>query len=92
MDDFYGTEAAIRMVCVSYNLMSLFRQVTHQTPKQPKLSTLRFNCFAVGSWIVKDGRNEKLKMSVPLQRRQWFQGLFDKVAEMEMPYSIQNST
>jgi hypothetical protein len=30
MDSFYGTEAAIRMVCVSYNLMSLFRQVTHQ--------------------------------------------------------------
>jgi hypothetical protein len=92
MDSFYGTEAAIRMVCVSYNLMSLFRQVTHQTPKQPKLSTLRFNCFAVGSWIVKDGRNQKLKMSVPLERRQWFQGLFDKVAKMELPFSLQNST
>jgi IS4 transposase len=25
MDNFWATEAAIRMVCVAYNLMSLFR-------------------------------------------------------------------
>lgn len=92
MDSFYATEAAIRMVCMSYNLMSLFRQVTHQTPIQPKLTTLRFNCFAVGSWVIKDGRKEKLKMSVPNERRKWYQGLFDKISDMQLPLSLQNST
>ncbi len=91
MDSFFATEAAIRMVCVSYNLMSLFRQAIHQTPVQPTLSTLRFNCFAVGSWIVKDGRNKVLKMSIPQKRRQWYDGLFGKLENLTLPISL-NST
>ena len=91
MDSFYATEAAIKMVCISYNLMSLFRQVTHQTPIQPKLPTLRFNCFAVGSWIVKRGNSTILKLSVPLKRRQWYDGLFSNIDKMKSPYSLNTS-
>jgi hypothetical protein len=36
MDDFCATETAIRFVMVFYNLMSLFRQLTHQKQDQPK--------------------------------------------------------
>jgi hypothetical protein len=88
MDSFYATEAVIKMVCVSYNLMSLFRQVTHQNQARPRLPTLRFNCFAVGSWIVKKGNATVLKLSVPLKRRQWYDGLFDKIRNTVFPISL----
>ena len=89
MDDFYATEAAMRMVMVAYNLMSLYRQVTRQTRPQPTLATLRFNCFAVGSWIVRSGNRHILKMSVPLKRRQWFDGLFSAIMQNQFPLSLQ---
>jgi hypothetical protein len=88
MDSFYATEAAIKMVCVAYNFMSLFRQVTHRNQAQPRLPTLRFNCFAVGSWIVKDGNSKVLKMSVPTKRRQWYDGLFDLIKKTTFPVSL----
>jgi hypothetical protein len=88
MGDFVATESAMRFVMVAYNLMSLFRQLTAQTRPQPKLPTLRFNCFAVGSWIEQTGKITKLKMSVPLKRRQWYQGLFAKIDLASMPFSL----
>lgn len=89
MDSFYATEAAMRMVMIAYNLMSLYRLFTQQTPVQPRLHTLRFNCFAVGSWIVKQGNKNILKMSVPLKRRQWFDGLFENIKRSALPLSLQ---
>jgi hypothetical protein len=89
MDNFYATEASMRMVMIAYNLMSLFRQVTHQNQAQPKLSTLRFNCFAVGSWLVKEGNKLILKMAVPLKRRKWYEGLFSSIRSISMPISLQ---
>ena len=88
MDKFTATEAAMRMVMIAYNLMSLFRQLTHKNQAQPRLPTLRFNCFAVGSWIAKEGNSRVLKMSVPLKRRQWYDGLFSAVNNIELPLSL----
>lgn len=88
MDDFCATETAMRLVMVAYNLMSLFRQLTLQTRPQPKLSTLRFNCFAVGSWIVEQADGKVLKMSVPLKRRQWYDGLFAYIENTKLPLSL----
>src|SRR2546429_9168764 len=34
-------------------------------------ATLRFNCFAVGSWVDNNAQGMLLKLSVPLKRRQW---------------------
>ena len=84
MDDFCATETAMRFVMVAYNLMSLFRQVTLQKQPGSTLSTLRFNCFAVGSWI--EGR--VLKMSVPLKRRQWYDSLFSFIENTTLPLSL----
>jgi len=88
MDDFCATETAMRFVMVAYNLMSLFRQLTLQTQPQPKLSTLRFNCFAVGSWIEKKADTMTLKMSVPLKRRQWYDSLFSFIENTKLPLSL----
>lgn len=89
MDSFYATEAAMRMVMVAYNLMSLYRIFSQQTIVHQRLATLRFNCFAVGSWIVKNGNNRILKMAVPLKRRQWFDGLFENIRRTQLPLSLQ---
>lgn len=84
MDDFCATETAMRFVMVAYNLMSLFRLLTLQKSPSHTLATLRFNCFAVGSWI----QNGVLKMSVPLKRRQWYDSLFAYIENETMPLSL----
>jgi len=86
--EFFATEAAFRMVMIAYNLVSLFRQCILQSPVQQRLSTIRFNCFTVGSWIVKEGNSRVLKMSLKMKRREWMDGLFRKTTEFSMPRSF----
>lgn len=88
MKSFYGTEAALNMVMLAYNLMSLFRQVILQEKTQPKLSTLRYRLFAIGGYMVKEGNNRILKLSLAMKRREWFLGLWDKTAQFSMPVSF----
>jgi len=80
MKSFYGTEAALNMVMLAYNLMSLFRQVILQEKTQPKLSTLRYRLFAIGGYMVKEGNNRILKLSLAMKRREWFLGLWNKTS------------
>src|SRR6266498_453140 len=88
MDNFCATQTAMRFTMMAYNLMSLFRQLTHQKQAQPKLSTLRFNCFAVGSWIDNNAAGMLLKLSVPLKRRQWYDSLFANINNAKLPLSL----
>lgn len=80
LNDFYATEAAIRMVMMAYNLMSLFRLTILQTKVAQRLTTIRLKCFSIGSWLVKNGRKDILKMSVAMKNRAWMDGLFLKVS------------
>ena len=86
LDDFHATEAAFRAVMVAYNLMSLFRQALLQAPKTARLSTMRFQCFALGAWIGKQGRKKVLRISLDAQRRPWFEGLFAKITAFRTPW------
>jgi len=88
MKSFYGTEAALNMVMLAYNLMSLFRQVILQEKTQAKLSTLRYRLFAIGGYMVKEGNNRILKLSLAMKRREWFLGLWDKTLQFSMPVSF----
>jgi hypothetical protein len=78
MNDFYATEMALRMVMVSYNLMALYKITILQSEVSQRLSTIRFNCFSIGSWVVKNGNKRVLKMSVAMEKRKWMDGLFLK--------------
>jgi len=78
---FYATEAAFRCVMLAYNIISLFRQAILKTKTQHKLQTLRFKCFAIGSWVGKKYRKKVLKLSLPQERRTWFDGLFSRIVE-----------
>lgn len=76
MQDFYATESALRMVMIAYNLMSLFRISIMQSKVFQRITTIRLNCFSIGSWVVKNGNKRILKMSVAMQKRSWIDGLF----------------
>lgn len=86
LDRFYGTEAAFRSAMLAYNLMSLFRQALLQAPTAVKLSTMRFQCFALGAWIGGQGRKKVLRISLNARRRQWFEGLFAKIEAFKPPW------
>ena len=86
LDPFYATEAAFRSVMLAYNLMSLFRQALLQAPRAIKLSTMRFQCFALGSWIGREGRKKVLRISLNGKRRAWFEGLFAKIETFRCPW------
>jgi len=88
LNPFYATEAAFRAVLLAYNLMSVFRQALLKAPKAVRLSTMRFQCFALGSWIGRDGRKKVLRISLPWQRRAWFDGLFDRIAALQAPWPV----
>ena len=81
MNEFYATEAAFRCVMVAYNLISAFRQAVLGLKIQPRLQSIRFQCFAIGSWIGKKYRKSVLRISLAQKRRPWFEGLFSKIDE-----------
>lgn len=88
LDDFYGTEAAFRGVMLAYNIMSLFRQAILQAPKAVRLPTTRFECFALGAWIGRQGRQKMLRISLARERRAWFEGLFAKTHGFSPPWLL----
>jgi hypothetical protein len=85
---FYGTEAALSFVMFAYNLMSLFRHFILHSEIQRRLSTLRYNTFAIGSYLVRDGNQVILKMALTLKRRQWFIGLWEKSRAFSFPVTF----
>jgi hypothetical protein len=88
MQDFFATEAALRFVNLAYNIISLFRQVSSEKPKQQRLQTLRLNCYAVGAWMTKRGNSKVLKMAVPIKKRKWMDGIFAQVDKTDFPLSL----
>jgi len=88
MKQFYATEAAMRFVTVAYNLMSLFKHVTTQTTAQQRLHTIRIKCFAVGSWIVKQGNKKILKIALRMEKRPWMDGLLKLSRDVTLPISF----
>lgn len=92
LNDFYATEAAFRMIIMGYNIISLFRQLILKWPAQPRLQTIRFKCFAIGSWIGKKYRKRVLKVSLSVKRRPWFEGLFSKLIDFSPPFRFETNS
>jgi hypothetical protein len=88
IDSFYGTEAALNIVMLAYNLMSLFRQSILGGKVQHKLSTLRYRLFVMGGYMVKEGNRHVLKLSLAMKRREWFLGLWDKTSRFSLPFQF----
>ena len=88
VQDFFATEAALNFVMMGYNLMSLFRQVILKSSTEHQLKTLRYRVFAIGSYIVNNGNEIILKLSLAMKRREWFNGLWNNTQLMSWPFVI----
>lgn len=82
---FWATEAAFRMACFAYNLMSLFRQALLGAAAKHTLSTLRTQCFAIGASLGKAAHKQVLRVGLPQPRREWFTGLFAAAEQIKSP-------
>ena len=77
LKSFDATEAALSWVMMAYNFISLFRQVVLNTKVEQRMKTLRYKIFAIGGYIVKNGNQRFLKLSLAMKRREWFTGLWN---------------
>ncbi len=85
---FWATEAAFRMACWAYNLMSLFRQALLGAASKHTLSTLRTQCFAIGASLGRAGHKQLLRVGLPRPRRDWFTGLFSRAEGITTPFLL----
>lgn len=85
---FYATEATLNLVMMAYNIISLFRQVVLGQKVHQQMKTLRYNVFAIGGYIVKNGHQRILKLSLAMKRREWFTGLWMNTNYINTPLSF----
>jgi len=86
LKDFYATEACLNMAMIAYNLMSLFRQAVIQKDVQNTLSTIRYKVMAIGAYMIKEGNQKILKLSLAMKRRESFRGLWTQSNEFNWPF------
>lgn len=87
--DIAATEAVFRFILLTYNIMALFKQkVMTNSRVQHQLSTIRFQCIAIGSYLVKNGRNKVMKLSAQGRRRHFLEHFFDQVELLKPPFKF----
>ena len=52
---------------------------------------MRFQCIAIGSYLVKSGRKTILKLAAKEKRRQSLEGIFQKISDLSSPFQISNT-
>lgn len=93
MKEFWATEAAMNMVMIAFNLMSLLRHVLLKTSSTKHtsnaihhtLQTLRYKLFAKPAYITTESRKPIINMAVAMQQRTWIRGLWDASKSFEIP-------
>ncbi len=83
--DMDATEFAFRWVLVAYNLMSYIRNAIVVSKVKHTLSTLRYNCIAIGAYLVTSGRQKKLMLAVNGKKRDYIDSLFHKISSFHLP-------
>jgi hypothetical protein len=90
-DDLKSTEAAFRLVLVTYNLMQIFKQAILQPAVNHRLPTIKLQCIALGSYITKTAGRKRLKISAEGKRRHFLEHIFEKVEHFKPPYAFSNA-
>ena len=91
MKSFAATDAAFRFVLLAYNLMTIFKQAMMQPRVNHRLETVKFQCIAIGSYLVSSGRKKVLKLSAEGRRRHFLTHVFKNVEYLKPPYSFSNA-
>lgn len=84
-------EAAFRFVMVAYNIMAAFKQWVMLTQKGKRLATIKFQCIAIGSYLIKSGRKKVLKLSAEGKRRHFLEHFFENLEKLAPPFQFSNA-
>jgi hypothetical protein len=85
---FGAMEAAFRFIMIAYNIMALFRQKIMTSGNAKRLQTIKFQCIAIGSYLVKSGRKKKLKLAAEGKRRHFLEHFFSKLEVLDSPFKF----
>jgi DDE family transposase len=78
LNQFWGTEAALSLATVTYNLTVLFqRHLGWQ--KKVTIQSLRFWLFLTAGALSYPGGQTTIKLAVPQRERAWWQRLWEKI-------------
>jgi len=88
MKSFAATNAAFRFVLLAYNVMTIFKQAMMQPRVNHRLNAVKFQCLAIGSYLISSGRKKILKLSAEGKRRHFLEHIFKNVERLKPPYSI----
>lgn len=91
MHSFAATDAAFRFILLAYNIMNIFKQAMMQPRVNHRLSTIKFQCIAIGSYLVQSGRKKILKLSAQGGRRHFLEHIFKNVSGVNPPYTFSNA-
>lgn len=75
---FWGTEAALALAVLSYNLCVLFQRHLGWM-ERVTAATLRFRLFTTGGIISRTGGRTTIRLSVPPEERDWWRAILEKV-------------
>lgn len=85
LKDFWATEAVMNVICLAYNIISLFRTSLINSKVKHQLKTIRYKFFAIPGVIQERSCRIKLKLALPFKRRQSFQSIWDGVKDFSLP-------
>lgn len=88
LQKFGAMEAAFRFIMVAYNIMALFRQKVMTSSNAKRLQTIKFQCIAIGSYLVNSGRKKKLKLAAEGKRRHFLEHFFSKLEVLDSPFNF----
>jgi hypothetical protein len=88
---FGAMEAAFRFIIVAYDIMAIFMQAIMTSRVHHRLSTIKFQCIAIGSYLVQSGRKKRMKLSAEGKRRHFLEHLFDNLEHLRPPYQFSNA-
>jgi len=91
LQSFPAMEAAFRFIMVAFNIMTIFKQAIMLSSKNHRLSTIKFQCIAIGSYLVSSARKIKMKLAASGKRRHFLEHLFENLEVIRPPYRFSNA-
>lgn len=82
-DSFESTEAALLLMTIAYNFMSLFKQFVINEKVRNRLSTLRYKLLAIPAYIDESTDKVIVKMALQMKRKAWIKKLWEKSSNFE---------
>jgi Transposase DDE domain group 1 len=83
-----ATEFAFKWVTIAYNIMSYFRNTIEVSNVKPTLSTLKYQCIAVGAYLTSSGRTKRLMLAAQSKKRSKLEDIFQKISDITPKFQL----